>query len=308
MKQNKTVIILVIILAVLIGLYFLVDSGVLEPKKEEAPAPAPSENLTVTYYSAPASHIQITEGETTLTFEDGKTGWSSVEYDKYPMSDITLDNIAAVLCRMTATRELDYSKDNVTLFGLDKPTRTVKFTNSNGVNDTLLIGNRNSANGNYYITIEGSKKLYMLGAEYANMLSSDIMSYVLIPELVDYTAETLKSLEICHDGKTYSIDKYNSSNSAHVNILNYLNAMYVSYCHEPYTEDLQQYGLTDAKSYIKVIYTDTGSNKDVEFYLAIGNIYSEDERYYFVTVNDHPNTVYRMFNLNLTRLWELAGV
>ena len=39
MKQNKTVIILVIILAVLIGLYFLVDSGVLEPKKEEAPAP-----------------------------------------------------------------------------------------------------------------------------------------------------------------------------------------------------------------------------------------------------------------------------
>lgn len=299
---------MVIILAALTGLYFLVDSGALEPKEEEAPAPTQSENLTVTYYDAPASHIEITDGETTLTFDDGKTGWSSTEYDKYPMSDTTLDSIAAVLCRLTATRELDYSKDNVTLFGLDKPSRRIKFTNSNGVNDTLLIGNRNSANGNYYITIEGSKKLYMMASDYADMLSTDIMSYVLIPELVDFTAETLKSLEICHEGKVYTINKYNSSSSAHVNVLNYLNAMYVSYCHEPYTENLAQYGLTDATSYVKVVYTDTGSNKDVEFYLTIGNIYSEDDRYYFVTFNDHPNTVYRMFNLNLTRLWELAGV
>lgn len=308
MKQNKTLIILVIILAVLTGMYFIVDSGVLEPKKDDAPPPTVSENLTVTYFSAPASHIEITQGDATLTFDDGKTGWSNKEYEKYPLSDTSLDNLAAVLCRLTATRELAYNQENVILFGLDNPTTKVKFSNSDGVNETLLIGNRNPANGNYYIALEGGKKLYMLGADYANMLSTDIMTYVLIPEFVDYTQDTLKTLEISHDGKVFNITNFNSTNNTHVKVLSYLNAGYISHCHEPYTENLEQYGLIDSDTYIKVVYKDTGSGKDVEFILTVGNIHPEDDRYYYVTVNDHPNTVYRMFNLNLTRLWELAGV
>jgi hypothetical protein len=211
MKQNKSLIILAGILVVLIGLYFVVDSGVLEPKKEAPPAAPPAENLTVTYYSGPAQDIEITDKNGTLTFTDSKTVWKNKEYEKYPMSEVTLDNIAAVLCRLTATRALDYNESNLKLFGLDNPSMTVKFSNSSGAKDTLLIGNRNAATGDYYITIDGSKKLYMMEAAYADMLSTDIMKFVLIPEFVDFTPETVKLVEYCHEGKSYSVDKIDTA-------------------------------------------------------------------------------------------------
>lgn len=308
MKQNRSLIILAGILVVLIGLYFVVDSGVLEPKKEKPVTPPPAENLTVTYYSGPAQDIEITDKNTTLTFTDSKTVWKSKEYEKYPMSETTLDNIAAVLCRLTASRALEYSESNVKLFGLDNPSMTVKFSNSSGVRDTLLIGNRNSATGDYYITIEGSKKLFMMSASYADMLSTDIMKFVLIPEFVDFTPDSVKFIEYCHEGKSYSIDKVDTSKSDHINLLNYINATYLSACQDPYTEDLEKYGLANSDTYIKVIYTESGSNQEKEFLLTVGNIHPDDDRYFYVVLNDYPNTVYRIFNLNLTRVWDAFGI
>lgn len=308
MKQNKSLIILAGILVVLIGLYFLVDSGVFEPKEEAPPPAPPAENVTVTYYDGPAQNIEITDKNGTLTFVDSKTVWTNMEHEKYPMSETTLDNLAAVLCRLTATRGLDYSEENVKLFGLDNPSTTVKFSNSSGANGTLLIGNRNAATGDYYITIEGSKQLFMMSASYAEMMNTDIMKFVLIPELVDVTTDTVKLIEYCHEGKTYSVSKFDATNTEHVNLITYINATYLSYCHEPYTEDLARYGLVNSDTYVKVVYTDSSSGDEKEFVITVGDIHPDDDRYYYVTLSDYPNTVYRIFNLNLSRVWDAYGI
>ena len=69
---------------------------------------------------------------------------------------------------LSSARTLDASQllydevDDYSLFGLADPMRIVRFTDLDGVTQTLLIGDSSPDGGNHYIQVQGNKTIYLI--------------------------------------------------------------------------------------------------------------------------------------------------
>ena len=312
MKKKKGLLVLVIMLAVFVGLYFVLDSGILEKSEDDTTEDeVPVIDLTINKWSMPAVVIRLTNSTGSYYYDHvSSPNWKCMENPDYPLDNTQLDEMAAILGQMTGTRRLAKNSDNMERFGLNDPAASINFSSATGLSGTLKIGIQNQATTDYYVYYDGVDAIFMMSSGYVDYFLKDLMSYVIVPEFPTITLTDVTSVEYRSADVNFTTGKLASANSRHSGIVSGINSMYVSAVENPYTEDLASYGLENPA--IEVTYNyesfeggmSTGAKS---FTLKVGAQDPENDKYYYATISTYPNTVYRLFHMSLSHLTEAAS-
>ena len=283
-KKKKTIILLVMILLLVVANGVASAWNDKSEKKKEKEAEASKIYLTdagdITAYS-------YSDGNQNMSFTKADDTWEYDEDNEIPVNQDTVQSTADAIRQMEAVRELE-NPDQLSDYGLDKPSYTIQFQDNDGVTTEILIGN--GAGENYYATVGDSGKVYTISSDFQNYLQFDLTNLVQYDTVPSIGSGNLKSVTITENGTdtVYEDDDQVGELAGGFGTLSLTDC--VNY--HASTEDLAEYGLDEGQRITaKAIYTDS-SDKEQTFTVYLGKTDDSGENRYVMV--EGSDMVYRI--------------
>lgn len=283
-KKKKTIILLVMILLLIVANGAASAWNDKSEKKKEKEAEASKIYLTdagdIIAYS-------YSDGNQNMSFTKVDDTWEYDEDNEIPVNQDTVQSTADAIRQITAVRELD-NPDQLSDYGLDKPSYTIQFQDNDGVTTEILIGN--GAGENYYATVGDSGKVYTISSDFQNYLQFDLTNLVQYDTVPSIGSGNLKSVTITENGTdtVYEDDDQVGELAGGFGTLSLTDCVnyHVS------TENLAEYGLDEGQRITaKAIYTDS-SDKEQTFTVYLGKTDDAGENRYIMV--EGSDMVYRI--------------
>lgn len=283
-KKKKTIILLVMILLLVVANGVASAWNNKSEKKKEKEAEASKIYLTdagdITAYS-------YSDGNQNMSFTKADDTWEYDEDNEIPVNQDTVQSTADAIRQMEAVRELE-NPDQLSDYGLDKPSYTIQFQDNGGVTTEILIGN--GAGENYYATVGDGGKVYTISSDFQNYLQFDLTNLVQYDTVPSIGSGNLKSVTITENGTdtVYEDDDQVGELAGGFGTLSLTDCVnyHVS------TEDLAEYGLDEGQRITaKAIYTDS-SDKEQTFTVYLGKTDDAGENRYIMV--EGSDMVYRI--------------
>ena len=281
MKQKKTMIIMVIILAALLAMYGGMkawnshsEKQKKAKEKEETVSLLDVKNLKAFSYESGDSKMSFSK-------EDGE--WIYDADDGVRLNQSTIKSTAKEIAGLTAVRELK-DPDEKSDYGLDKPDYTITYTAKDGSEGTIVIGD--AAGDNYYAMTKNSDSVYTIAGTLVSDLTFDLSSLTENDTVPSISSGNLKKVEVTQNGETTTYDSENEDQAEDVAaVAGGLGAATLSEAADYSVDDadLAGYGL-DETSRITVEVTYTSDDEDQTMTLYIGGENGSGDRY--VMMND----------------------
>lgn len=276
MKQKKSLLILLGILAVLLLLYVCLwgFNKNAEKKKEEETKQAriyitTEEQLSEFSYSGTA------ENEGTMSFAKGET-WTYTTDPEIPLMQSSIQSIADRIAQLPATRKLK-SPDHKADYGLEDPSSTISFKNGAGEIRKLLIGG--TAGEDYYACIEGEDAVYTIDESLVSSLVYDIDSLVKKDTLPAISSGNLKKVTVTQTGESTAYDSQEDMGE----LAGGFGTLTLDSCanYHASEEELTSYGLDDANRItVEAVYKDAADEKEKTCTVYIGTTDASGENRY----------------------------
>ena len=283
-KKKKTIILLVMILLLIVANGAASAWNDKSEKKKEKEAEASKIYLTdagdIIAYS-------YSDGNQNMSFTKVDDTWEYDEDNEIPVNQDTVQSTADAIRQMEAVRELE-NPDQLSDYGLDKPSYTIQFQDNDGVTTEILIGN--GAGENYYATVGDSGKVYTISSDFQNYLQIDLTNLVQYDTVPSIGSGNLKSVTITENGTdtVYEDDDQVGELAGGFGTLSLTDC--VNY--HASTEDLAEYGLDEGQRITaKAIYTDS-SDKEQTFTAYLGKTDDAGENRYIMV--EGSDMVYRI--------------
>ena len=283
-KKKKTIILLVMILLLIVANGAASAWNDKSEKKKEKEAEASKIYLTdagdIIAYS-------YSDGNQNMSFTKVDDTWEYDEDNEIPVNQDTVQSTADAIRQITAVRELD-NPDQLSDYGLDKPSYTIQFQDNDGVTTEILIGN--GAGENYYATVGDSGKVYTISSDFQNYLQFDLTNLVQYDTVPSIGSGNLKNVTITENGTdtVYEDDDQVGELAGGFGTLSLTDC--VNY--HASTEDLAEYGLDEGQRITaKAIYTDS-SDKEQTFTAYLGKTDDAGENRYIMV--EGSDMVYRI--------------
>ena len=283
-KKKKTIILLVMILLLIVANGAASAWNDKSEKKKEKEAEASKIYLTdagdIIAYS-------YSDGNQNMSFTKVDDTWEYDEDNEIPVNQDTVQSTADAIRQMEAVRELE-NPDQLSDYGLDKPSYTIQFQDNDGVTTEILIGN--GAGENYYATVGDSGKVYTISSDFQNYLQIDLTNLVQYDTVPSIGSGNLKSVTITENGTdtVYEDDDQVGELAGGFGTLSLTDC--VNY--HASTEDLAEYGLDEGQRITaKAIYTDS-SDKEQTFTVYLGKTDDAGENRYIMV--EGSDMVYRI--------------
>ena len=283
-KKKKTIILLATILLLIVANGAASAWNDKSEKKKEKEAEASKIYLTdagdITAYS-------YSDGNQNMSFTKADDTWEYDEDNEIPVNQDTVQSTADAIRQMEAVRELE-NPDQLSDYGLDKPSYTIQFQDNDGVTTEILIGN--GAGENYYATVGDSGKVYTISSDFQSYLQFDLTNLVQYDTVPSIGSGNLKSVTITENGTdtVYEDDDQVGELAGGFGTLSLTDC--VNY--HASTEDLAEYGLDEGQRITaKAIYTDS-SDKEQTFTVYLGKTDDAGENRYIMV--EGSDMVYRI--------------
>lgn len=189
MKKFKWLIIGAVVLALLIGAYFLVS----ELTKEETPVEEEVEEIVI---------VDETNDEiTTIAYKNSYgevnfsnlAGWSYPSDTAMPVSQTFVDEMASKLMKVTAVREITGQGDE-SGYGFDEPTLELTVGTRGGNVHSFVVGALNDISGNYYLKY--NDKIYMIDSTIVEATNYELFAALDTHTLPEINAEDILSVTV----------------------------------------------------------------------------------------------------------------
>ncbi|MBQ4562805.1 MAG: DUF4340 domain-containing protein [Clostridia bacterium] len=189
MKNLKFIIISIVILALLIGAYFLVTSlnkeePVEEPEAEEIVVMDDTNDgiITVAYTTA-LGDMNFTKSTGTWTYPSDLT---------MPVDQEFVQKIADAFAKIVATREIVGGDESA--YGFDEPTLKANICTRTGHTRVYTVGAKNEMSGGYYFKY--NDKVYMIDSTLVDAVSYSLFDAVQSGDLEEIEADSITSLTV----------------------------------------------------------------------------------------------------------------
>jgi hypothetical protein len=176
MKLRNTLV-LIAVLALLGGyVYFF------ELRKGNEPTANSAAAIVLDLNSAQITGITVTktqDGVTTTARVQREVGqpWQIEEPVQEPADDVRVNNLTGLLAKLEATRQIEQSASDPSIYGLQPPAFEIVVTLQDGSEQTLTIGEMNPTKSGYYGQHKGDPAVYLLPISPA----SDLEDWLLAP-------------------------------------------------------------------------------------------------------------------------------
>ena len=283
-KKKKTIILLVMILLLIVANGAASAWNDKSEKKKEKEAEASKIYLTdagdIIAYS-------YSDGNQNMSFTKVDDTWEYDEDNEIPMNQDTVQSTADAIRQMEAVRELK-NPDQLSDYGLDKPSYTIQFQDNDGVTTEILIGN--GAGENYYATVGDSGKVYTISSGFQDYLQFDLTNLVQYDTVPSIGSGNLKSVTITENGTdtVYEDDDQVGELAGGFGTLSLTDC--VNY--HASAEELAEYGLDGSQRITaKAVYTDS-ENKEQTLTVYLGKTDDAGENRYVMV--EGSDMVYRI--------------
>ena len=169
-KKVKRLLLVVVVLCVLTALYFILTKTVLKPDDEENKNEQ-KDNIAVSQVGA--ENIRSfsyccadTNNEFLTLIKDKGDVWHYEKDESFPLNQKYVTVMAKGLGSIKAERViLKEEAGDLSEYGFDNPTISIRFTENDGTETACYIGNENASTENFYFRIEGDSNIYQINAD-----------------------------------------------------------------------------------------------------------------------------------------------
>lgn len=198
MKLYRNAIILVVVLGLLIGAYFLISN-----KKATTPDTTDtSTDIGITLVEADEEKIislEFNNENGTFTLNKKDKAWTMDPASELPIDNSTADTSASDLSVITAEKVIEEKAADLSKYGLDKPS-TLKLGLADGSSMEIEVGSANPTNDGVYIMKKGDPKVYLIGSYFSRKFNVSRGHFVK-KDILSLDANTLKSLSYEKNGQ-----------------------------------------------------------------------------------------------------------
>ena len=271
MKQKKTMLIMVAVLAVLLVLYGGLKAWNSHSDRQKKAKEDKEKVSLVDVKSLKSFAYESSGSKMSFTKENGE--WVYDEDDGVRLNQSTIKSTAKEITGLTAVRKLS-DPDEKSDYGLDSPDYTVTYTG-------------NAAGDNYYAMIEDSDAVYTISGTLVSDLVFDLSSLTENDTLPSISSGNLKKVEVTQNGKTTTYKK----KKERAELAGGWGTISLTQCTDYNVKDLAKYGLDEANRItVTATYKDSTSGDKKTCTVYVGNV-NGDNRY--VQLKD-SNMVYEV--------------
>lgn len=281
MKKKKAPIVLLGVLAVLLVVYFALQSwNRQQAEKEDAEEEAVAvtdidpENITAVSYDT---------GDGERAFEKQDDVWIYTPDTDFPLDQSVPETIAEEMGQLKADREL-VDGDELADYGLEEPVYTVTLTQSDGTVTEIYYGN--TVDDYYYVTVNDDGIVYTVSSSTVENLPQSLDDMAQFDDYPSIGSGNLKKVSITENGEATTYDSENEDQSEDISaIAGGLGAVSLTEAadYSAADADLAGYGLDEAaRITVEVTYTEDDEEKTMTLY--IGGEDDDSNRY--VMIND----------------------
>lgn len=202
-KKGISLAVGVVVLGCLFGTYFALRLHN-EKAEEEALTESAAEPI-LNIDTDKVSSLSFQVGDTPVTFLQAEDGWTMAGDKTFPVNSSSILSVLSCLAPLEPVRTLSDVED-LSEYGLEDPQNTLTFTDTDGKETVVAIGDTNSSTGNDYLMVDNdSSTLYTVSTSLRQSLSSDLYSYALSEELPSIPASSIVGVTISRPGGSYAI-------------------------------------------------------------------------------------------------------
>ncbi len=186
MKKSKNIIILAVILGILIGAYYFIDS---RPQDEEEDSSEETIELSK-FDKEKLTKMTIKTSEGTLTLTKDGEGWK-VDYPfEITLDETAIDDLAYSFANLYAEEIVEEAPEDLSDYGLENPKSIAECELEDGEKRIFYLGDETPVGSTYYLMVENDPKVYTVWTNHGEHFSyslSDIREKKLpeieLPEL-----------------------------------------------------------------------------------------------------------------------------
>lgn len=190
MKFYRNTVILLVVVGLLAGAYFII-------KNKKGPDKTNTDESAIKVFqldSSKITEIDLSNKDGNFVFNKKDKTWTLTAGGKFKADSSKVDSIAADMASLTAEKIIDENASNLAQYGLSSPKTSVTAKASDGTVKTVQIGDKTPTGEGYYIKERENNKVYTI---------STYTGDTLMPgknDLRDKTLFTLKPEDIINLG------------------------------------------------------------------------------------------------------------
>lgn len=283
MKQKKTMILLAAVLIVLVVVYAGLKCWNQHVEEEKQ---AEEEQKIKIVDAQELASFSYTDGESKMSFVKQEDTWYDEDDRGIRISQDVLNALEEAITDLTAVRELE-DPDAMGDYGLDDALYTILFTEEDGTESAIYVGN--AVNENYYATIGDTGKVYTISSDLITQLSFDLASLVENDTVPSVGSGNLQKVEVTESGKTTTFKEDDEIGQ----LAGGWGTISLTSCadYNVKEENLENYGLDEeTRITAKATYKDSDTEEEKTFTVYIGRLDDSGANRY-VQVKD-SNMVY----------------
>ncbi len=211
MKLYRNAIILLVIVALLVGVYFAMDR--LKPN-DSLTEKTPDDLIRLTDYTTDEiESVKLENPDGTFIIEKRDTEWilsspKDLKYDSSILSSIVINSSSIIADKLIEENAQDLAK-----YGLDNVI-TVTIKGKDSKRDTVLeVGDRTPTESGYYVKLAGKSDVYVISSYSGNYLVTD-RNGMRSKQMFDFTYEEITSLSLDRKGENVFASEMDSETKA----------------------------------------------------------------------------------------------
>ncbi len=197
-KNKKTIAILLVCLAVIILACVAVAVIPKLGKTDDA--------FSIRFGNAVSLSYNCGGGEKMYGFTLSDGAWKSDGKENYPVRQTSMQSLARILASLTPESVIE-AQDEMSAYGLDKPTYTLIAQDDEGNSLSIEIGKQTSAS--YYARISGTDGICIIPQALPLTLSNDFYAMLDVQKLPNISKDSMKRITLKDEktGKTVRFEK-----------------------------------------------------------------------------------------------------
>lgn len=266
MKKNKTLLILLGVLIILLAAYFALKAW----NRQQAEKDEESDAVVVTQIDpAEIKAISYDMGDGERAFEKRDGTWIYTPDADFPLDQSVPETIAEDMGQLKADREL-VDGDELADYGLEEPDYTVTLTEADGTVTEIKFGN--TVDDYYYVSLDDSGTVYTVPSSAADNLSQSLNDMAQFDDCPSIGSGNLKKVVITSGETSTVYDSENEEQSEDISaIAGGLGTVALSEAADYSVADADRgnYGLDNAsRTTVEVTYTEDNEDKTMTLYIG----------------------------------------
>ncbi len=152
-----------------------------------------------------------------LEREEG--GWKLRGFDTVPVDPSMLDNLTYSFSSLTSNIRVETDPDDLSVYGLDRPSASLTLTLKDGTAKTFYIGNAASDNSGSYFNTDSSSDVYFMQSYQVDLINLTARDYADIGESMD--SEDITAIEIVSQSGTLKVERSPEGQKDQYGLLSY---------------------------------------------------------------------------------------